>query len=475
MSHSQPITKNITDPTIQRIVLVIVTFGSFLTPFMMSALNIALPAIQKEFAADAILLSWVATSYLLATAVFLVPIGKIADIHGRNRIYKWGMIVFTVVSFSAGLVPNMNLLIVMRVLQGIGGAMLMTTGMALLTSVFPPQERGRALGFNVSAVYIGLSLGPFIGGFLTQMLSWRSIFLLIAPLGLVVVFLIHRYLKDEWADAKGEKLDIIGSLIYAVTLVALVYGSSLLPEIEGVVLMLCGIPGFFLFFRRQLSIPNPVFEVKLFRDNRVFAFSSIAALINYSGTIALTFLLSLYLQYIKAMSPQQAGLILIIQPVVMALVSPYAGKLSDKKEPALIASFGMGITAFGLFLLTFLSQNTPIALIVGALIIMGLGFGLFSSPNTNAIMSTVEQRFYGIASASVSTMRLLGQMFSMAIATLIISLYIGRNQITPDFYPMFLKSVKISFTLFSVLCAVGIFFSYSRGNVHTEEKTKANG
>ena len=456
--------------TTQRIVLIVITIGSFLTPFMMSAINIALPSIQRDFGADAVMLSWVATSYLLATAIFLVPIGKIADIHGRNRIYKWGFIIFTLVSFASGLVPTIELLILMRILQGVGGAMIMTTGMALLISVFPPQERGKALGFTVSAIYIGLSLGPFIGGFLTQQFGWQSIFLLIAPLGLIVIVLIQKYLSDEWADARGEELDVIGSVIYATTLVALVYGSTLLPQTKGIVLMLCGIPGFVFFIRRQLRIPNPVFEVRLFRDNRVFAFSSVAALINYSGTTAVTFLLSLYLQYIKAMTPQQAGLILIIQPIIMAVLSPYAGKLSDKKEPAVIASFGMGCTAFGLFLLTFLSQDTSLTLIISALIVLGLGFALFSSPNTNAIMSTVEKKYYGIASASVATMRLLGQMFSMAIATLIISLQIGKNQITPEFYPMFLKSINISFILFTCLCTIGIFFSYSRGNVHVRKE-----
>jgi MFS family permease len=354
----------------------------------------------------------------------------------------------------------------MRVLQGIGGSMILTTGVALITSVFPPQERGKALGLNVSAVYIGLSLGPFIGGFLTQSLGWRSIFLAIVPLGLIIIFLISKFLKTEWADAKEEKLDIPGSLIYALTLIALVYGSSLLPRTSGILLMLCGIPGFFLFVKRQLTIPNPVFEIRLFKNNKVFAFSNLAAMINYSGTTAMTFLLSLYLQYIKDMTPQQAGSILIIQPIAMAILSPYAGRLSDKKEPAIISSIGMAGTALGFFILTFLRQDSSISLIVCALIVLGLGFALFSSPNTNAIMGTVERKYYGIASASVSTARLLGQMFSMAIATLVISLFVGKNQITPEYYPMFIQSIHVCFIISFILCTIGIFFSYSRGNVH---------
>lgn len=452
--------------SLQRVVLAISVAGSFLTPFMISALNIALPSIQKEFSADAVVLSWIATSYLLATAVFLVPIGKIADIYGRARIYKYGIIIFTLFSFASGLAPNIELLILTRVLQGLSAAMISTTGMALITSVFPPQERGKALGISVSAVYIGLSIGPFLGGILTQALGWRSIFFTISPLGLVVIFLIFKYLHTDWADAKEEKLDIPGSLIYAVTLVAIVYGSSLLPSLPGILLMLCGIPGFILFIKRQLTVTNPVFEIRLFKRNKVFAFSNIAALINYAGSNATTFLLSLYLQYIKAMTPQEAGAILIIQPIAMALLSPFAGRISDKKEPAVISSLGMGCTALGLFILTFLSATTPLPVIICALLVLGIGFALFSSPNTNAVMSTVEKRYYGIASASVSTMRLLGQMLSMALATLLISLFVGKNQISPEYYPAFLDSIHVSFLISTLLCTIGIYFSSARGSVH---------
>lgn len=456
----------ISDQHLKKIILIIAVLGSFFTPFMLSALNIALPSIQSEFSADAVMLGWIATSYLLATAVCLVPIGKIADIYGRARLYKYGIIIFTLISFVSALVPTIELLILMRLLQGIGGAMILTTAIALVTSAFPPHERGKAIGFNVSAVYIGLSLGPFIGGILTERYGWRSIFLSTVPLGLFAIVLIFKYLKTDWAEAKEEKLDIPGSMIFALTLVAVVYGLSLLPSISGILLILCGIIGLFIFVKRQLSIPNPVFDVKLFKNNRVFAFSNLAALINYSATNAVTFLLSLYLQYIKAMTPQQAGAVLIIQPVIMAVLSPYAGRLSDKKEPALISSVGMASTALGLFILTFVNADSPLILIFAALVVLGLGFALFSSPNTNAIMSTVEKRYYGIASASVSTMRLLGQMLSMAIATLLISLWIGKNQITPEYYSMFLQSMHISFIIFASLCVIGIFFSSARGTLH---------
>lgn len=450
----------------KKVALIAAIFGSFLTPFMMSALNIALPAIQIEFDVNAIFLSWINTAYLLASAAFLVPIGKTADLFGHIRIFRLGIIIFTLVSLASAFSPSIEFFILMRVLQGIGGAMIFTTGIPILTKTFPPEERGKVLGLNVSSVYIGLSLGPSIGGVLTQALGWKSIFLVILPLGLFIIFLTFSFLKPEETSTQEDRLDILGSIIYALTLVALVYGSTRLPETIGIILIACSVPGFIIFVKRQISIPNPVFEIKLFRKNKVFAFSNVAALINYAASSAITFLLSLYLQYIKGLTPQQAGMILIIQPVVMAALSFQAGRLSDRIEPAFISSTGMACTALGLFALSFLTPATPNYFIYGALVILGLGFALFSAPNTNAIMGSVEKHNYGIASASVSTMRLLGQMFSMAIATLIISLFIGKNQIQPSVFPLFLKSIHWSFLIFSILCAIGVYFSLARGKVY---------
>jgi len=452
--------------TVKRTLLFMATAGSFLTPFMISSINIALPAIQKEFAADAVVLSWIATSFLLSSAVFLLPIGKLADILGRTRLYKWGIISFTAFTLASGFVPNIELLIMMRVLQGISASMIATAGMALITSVFPPQERGKALGFNVSAIYVGLGVGPFLGGFLTKYWDWRSIFLVLVPLGVLITVLTITYVKNDWADAKNDKLDIPGSMIFAVTLIALIYGSSILPDILGIILILFSIVCFVFFVKRQLKVPNPVLEIRLFQDNRVFAFSNVAALINYAGSYSVTFLLSLYLQYVQGMSSEHAGIILIIQPIIQSLISPLAGRISDKKEPANIASLGMAGTAAGLFLLSFIGPHTSLFLIIAALMVLGIGFALFSSPNTNAVMSSVDKHYYGIASASVSVMRVLGQMLSMATATLLISIFVGKNQITPEYYPQFLQSIHLAFLISACFCAVGIFFSLARGKIH---------
>jgi EmrB/QacA subfamily drug resistance transporter len=456
------------DKSLEKSALIVATLTSFMGPFTISSVNVALPTIQAEFSADAVLLSWVATSYLLAMAVFLVPFGKAADIYGRKKIFAWGLVVYTFSSFLAVFSFSMKILIAMRIIQGFGSAMFVTTGMAILTSVFAPSKRGRAIGIYVSAVYIGLSVGPFAGGFLTRYLGWRSIFAVVVPLGAVSVFMTMRYLKGEWADARGEKLDIRGSMLYGVTILALVYGASLLPQRVAVYLIIVGLAGLWIFIRLEMRVRYPVFEVRLFNQNKLFTFSSLAALINYSATFALTFLLSLYLQYIKNIPPQYAGSILIAQPIVMAVFSPLAGRLSDRIEPRLIASAGMMITAMGLFSFVFIGAGTPTVLIVLTLAFLGFGFSLFSSPNMNAIMSAVEKRYFGIASGTVATMRLLGQMASMAITMVVFAIFIGREPISSSNYDQFLKSVRVAFLFFSSLCTIGILFSMFRGQVRSD-------
>ena len=451
----------------KRSALVVATLTSFMTPFMGSSINIALPSIEKEFQIDAVLLSWVATSYLLAAAISLVPFGRLADIYGRKKIFTYGIVIFTISSFLSAISISAPMLILFRVFQGIGSAMIFATGIAILTSVFPPGERGKVLGINVAAVYIGLSLGPFLGGFLTQHFTWRSIFLVTIPLGLIIISLVLSKLKGEWADAKGEKFDLTGSMIYILAIIAVMYGISLLPAMRSLWLILFGLSGILAFVKWEMKIENPVFDLNLFRTNTVFAFSNLAALINYSATFAVAFLLSLYLQFIKELSPQSAGLILISQPIVQAVFSPFAGRLSDRIEPRIIASIGMTLSFIGLFLFTFLNENSTLQFIVANLILLGFGFALFSSPNTNAIMSSVEKRFYGLASGSVGTMRLLGMMISMGIATLIFAIFIGRVQITIEYYPVFIKSVKVAFIIFSILCFGGIFASLVRGRLRT--------
>jgi EmrB/QacA subfamily drug resistance transporter len=456
------------DRAVRLTALLIASLSSFITPFMLSSINIALPVIGKEFKTDAILLSWIATSYLLAAALCLVPFGKLADIYGRKKIFLIGMSLFTLTSFLSAISVSAPMLIVFRIFQGAGSSMCFATGMAILVSVYPPQERGKVLGIAVAAVYSGLSCGPFFGGLIVNHFSWRSIFLINIPFGVAIILLVFFKLKGEWKGAEGEKFDLTGSIIYSTAIFAFMYGISILPKPLSIILILTGLAGAVAFFKWETIVAHPVFEIPLFLNNRTFAFSCLAALINYSATFAVAFLLSLYLQYIKGLSPQGAGTVLVFTPIMQAVFSPFAGKLSDKVEPRVISSLGMALTAFGLIFLILLDNQTHLTFIIAVLVILGLGFALFSSPNMNAIMGSVDKRFYGIASASVGTMRLLGQMLSMGIVTLIFALFIGRAQITPQYYPMLINSTKLVFTVSTCLCICGIFFSLYRGRLRPD-------
>ncbi len=451
--------------SLKKSALAVATIGSFITPFMASSVNVALPYIGKSFRLDAVLLSWVATCFLLAAGVALAPAGRLGDIYGRKRLLTWGLGLFSLSSILCAAAFSAPVLILFRVMQGIGSGMIFASSTAILVSVFSPEERGRVLGITVTAIYIGLSSGPFVGGVLTLHLSWRSLFLLNGLLGFVVVGIVLLKLKGEWAEAGGERFDIAGAFIYGLTLIAIIYGLSLLPSLKSLWLIMVGILGGVFFVRWENRIKFPVFDVSLLRKNRVFALSNLAALIQYSATFAVTFLLSLYFQYIKGFDPRTTGLILISQPITMALFSPFAGKLSDKVEPRIIASLGMAITCAMLFALSFIRQDTGLFYIISCLLILGFGYALFSSPNINAIMGSVDKRYLGIASGSSGTARVLGQMLSMGLVTLVLSIIMGREQITEALHSDLLLSINVCYIILCAICFSGIFASLARGNI----------
>jgi EmrB/QacA subfamily drug resistance transporter len=452
----------IEETALKKSVLIVTTFSAFLTPFLGSAVNLALPSIGNDLNASAISLGWVISSFILSSAIFLLPFGKLGDIAGRKKIFTIGIFLFTISTFLIIFSGTITTLILLRVLQGFSSAMIFGTSLAIITSVFQSGERGRAMGINITATYLGLSCGPVIGGFLTQYFGWRSIFAFLVPFGIISFILIRWKIKKEWAEASHEKFDSKGFVIYGISMFSFMYGFSKLPSVFGLTLLISGILLVMVFFLFEKKALNPIFDINLILKNRVFAFSGLAALINYSATSATGFFISLYLQYLKGIDARTAGLIMIAQPVAMALLSPVAGKLSDKKNPGIIASIGMSLTAAGLILLCFLKGTTPLYVTILLLLLMGIGFGLFSSPNSNAIMSSVENHQLGVASGIVGTMRMAGQMISMGIAMMLIALNIGKGTINPLTFPGLISAMRTGFIIFSILSVFGIFASLAR-------------
>ena len=451
--------------SIVKITMAIVMITAFITPFTGNAINLGIPQIGREYGLDQFGLSWVVTSYLMASAAFLLPFGRVADIYGRKKVFLTGMFFFSVTSLGCGLALSFPVLIFFRVLQGIASAMIFGTSMAILTSVVPAKERGKSMGLTVAMTYLGLSLGPVLGGLICSTVGWRGIFYLTFVVSLVIFSLTITKLPGEWIGAENERFDKWGSILWILGIVLFLYGlSNIANGFQYIVIFILGLLLLIAFTIYENKIAYPLLPIRAFLKNRSFTFSNLAALINYSATFALIYLMSLYLQNIQKIDTAQAGLILLFQPIIMAAFSPLAGRLSDRINSQIIASVGMSITTIGLFFFIFLDDKTSILLIMSNLAFIGLGFALFSSPNTNAVMSSVDRTFYGVASSTLGTMRLLGQTLSMTIVTLITS--IGMKNLTLDsmlYTSSFLKSSKTSFTVFTILCFIGIFASLARG------------
>ena len=403
-----------------------------------------------------------ATVYLISTAVFQIPFARVADLVGRKKIFLLGLLVFSLFSGLCGFASNENMLISFRFLSGIGSAMMFGTNIAIITSLFPVEIRGKALGINTAVVYAAMAAGPFLGGMLTQYLGWQSIFFTSSGIGILLFILSFFILKKEWVESRNEKFDIVGSILYGIGIASVIYGFSSLTRIEGIVSLIAGtgvFVGFIFFEKRQAS---PVFNVRLFSGNKVFTLSSLAALINYAATAAIAFMLSLYLQYVRGLEVSQAGLILIVQACVQSIFSLIAGNLTMRYSSDKLATAGMSLIVVVLIGLVFLSQTTPYWILVCLLVLLGIGFGIFSSPNTNVIMGSVDKKHYTQASATTGTMRLTGQAFSMGIAGMAISFYIGDNKIIPELHTDFMQSMQMIFIIFVVLCIIGVYASTAR-------------
>lgn len=443
-------------------ILFIICLASSLVPFMTSSLNLALPEINKDLSVKATMSGWIPASYMLSTAIFQIPFARIADIIGRRKIFLCGVILFLIFSVLSGFAYSEIDLIIYRFCSGIGSAMMFGTSMAILTSSIPKERRGQALGINTAVVYSSLAAGPFLGGLLTEHLGWHSIFFISAGISLLVFIGSLFILKDDWKSEGKQKFDYIGAILYAIGLSSLIYGFSKLPHSIGFILLGLGSVILILFALYEKKQSQPVFDVNMFSSNRIFRLSSLSALINYSATFAVSFMLSLYLQYVQGLSPVKAGLILIIQSVVQSIVSLKSGKLSDKISPALLATTGMSIIAVGLLFLCFVNENSSLYYIASILLFLGIGFGIFSSPNMNIIMSSVDTKYYGMASATSGTMRLTGQAFSMGIAMMAISLFIGNIEISFETHTGLLRSMRMTFIVSLILCLLGIYTSSIR-------------
>lgn len=443
-----------------------VLLNAFSTPLMLSGVNVALPAIARDLGLQAVTMSWIPMAYLMASAMFVLIFGRVADLLGRRKVFLTGTALVILTSLLGALAQNGALLLAARFLQGLSAAMLYATQVAIVSSVFPAGERGRAIGLIVAAVYAGLASGPLLGGLAVEAWGWRASFLLQLPLAVAVLYLGLLKVPGDWRAEGPSCFDTFGAFTYAGGILLLCLGVTWMPDIRAVLLLLLAALVLGLFLRHARDSAAPLWDVRLFFSNRLFTLSCLAALIMYSATYANVVLISLYLQYLKGLPAGSAGLIMMVQPLAMALLSPLAGRLSDRVEPRFLASLGMALTAAGLAGLALLDVASPLEVIVLALLLTGVGFSLFSSPNVNAVMGAVDKQHLGSAGSTVATMRVLGQLLSIVLVTLAMTLILDNREIGPGNFEQLELAITLSFGIAAGICLPGIVISLKRGRAH---------
>jgi EmrB/QacA subfamily drug resistance transporter len=425
--------KRITDEDVHRRrwqLLALTSVGAFMWPLDGSIVSVAMPVIGQELHLSFTAAVWVSAAFLLTSAVLLIPAGRLADQHGRVRYYLFGIAGFTVASLLCALSVNGSWLIGARIMQGAAAALMGATSAAIVTAVFPPRERGRALGINVMAVYIGLTVGPPLGGFIADSVGWRWIFLINLPIG-VVVLLWGWFMLPRSERVPGTRLDVVGSVLLGAFLVTLLVPLTFSVEWGWaspltVGLLLVSAVSFVAFVIVERRVASPILNLDLVLKNRLFAAANTAALLNYMALYGISLLTAIFLELVQAQSASLTGWLLLSMPLLMAVLSPFSGRLSDRIGSRAPATGGMVAIATGMILLAFASETAPLWFFAACLAVVGLGMAAFSAPNTSAIMGSVRRDQLSQASAFLATMRTSGQALSVALLGGIAASQLGR-------------------------------------------------
>src|SRR5438132_2227618 len=472
------------------VVLFLVALGGFMTTLDSSIVNIALPAIAHTFGVGVSgAIEWIIIGYLIVIAAFLLTLGRLADMVGRKPIYEAGLVIFVLGSIFSGAAPSLALLIIARLLQGVGGAFIFAVNAAMITSAFPASERGRALGLNAVVVALGVSAGPTIGGLITQYLTWRWIFYVNVPIG-ALVFIIGMRMLTEPLQRNKERFDPLGAVLFAIGLASMTLGFSFGQEwgwtspgiISSLVVGVVALVAAVLVERR---VPDPILNLSLLK-NRVFASANISFLFCMLALFAPGFLLPFYFEELRGFPAVQAGLLLTPLSLTLAMMAPLKGSLADWFGSRLLAPLGLAIACFWLALLRQLNAHSSLWDIIWRLVVIGIGQGLFQSPNTRALMGAAPPDEQGVASGLLSTSRVIGQAMSVALAGTIFTAFgaaaagvllsaQGHNLSTSsvsDLQNTFLAGFHAAFIVCAAIAAIGIFTSLVRGNENKNRQTQ---
>ena len=449
----------------QYLILLATSLGVLMNPLLASMLILALPNIGADFLVSARDLGWMSTAYILANAVCLVPGAWFVDKTGYKKSFIAGTVIVAVTCVLSAFSNSYASLLTWRVLSGVGVSLLMITSLAILTRIFPREKRGFVIGINTTMVYVGLTLGPFLGGILTETLGWHSIFLIMAPVVLFSGIMLALCMKTEFT-LPVKKFDGVGALLYAVSMLTLMYGLSTITDTGSIFLAGFGLILFAVFVWYELRRENSILHIRLFFENKRFARSAYAALLNYAAVYAVTYMVSLYLQSVGQLNAAEAGMIMLFQPLIQVVATPAAGKISDKVDAKYLVTGGMILTIVGLLFLSGLglSMTNVAGYIMITQVFIALGAALFSAPNTSTIMGSVAPAEYSTASSIVSVVRQVGMLISMAVCMAAISVFVGgTDMLGPDMYAPFVEALRVSMLISTALAVFGVFFSWFRG------------
>ena len=440
---------------------------SFMTTFMSSALNLSVPSLESYFSVNAAYVSWIVSSYTIAVAAMSLPMGKVSDVTSRRTVFLTGIAGFGILSAISIFAPSIGVLMLLRALSGTCAAMIFATNNAILISAFPHSVQGKMLGYSVAATYIGLTAGPVAGGLLNSSFGWRSIFAASAAISAMAFLAAFKAVPKDAPASHVSGVDTAGIVLYISSIVLSLIGMTSLGSGDTAPYMLAvGIIILVLFFlhegRREKTEKNTIMRVSMFRQSRTFTFSCLAALLNYGATFAISYEMSIYLQVILGIPSGKAGLMLITMPAAQALLSPLTGSLSDRIRPSVLASTGMGVCAVTLLLYSRIDGDSSIFYVMSVMGMTGMGFALFSSPNTNAILSCVSKKDYGVANSIIATMRTYGQSSGMAVLSSITAVVLGTGTLETSPHTDILHMMHVSFITFACICVLGLFFSLAR-------------
>lgn len=452
-------------------VIIIAVLANFLAAYTSNTVVMALPQIAYELNLSNIMQNWIVTIYLITIAVLSVPLGKIASKKGFKRSFIFGSIIFFLGAIGTVLASDIPTLFFFRIFQAIGASFTFVCALSMIVSAVPPNKRGAAIGINIASGHIGISLAPVLGGFLTYNFGWRSIFIITFPISILIILFTIFKVKDEWTLGEDDKIDIIGGIVYALGITTFIYGFTTLNQLKGLIFTTIGIIILLLFIIFEIKSETPIFDISLYK-NKIFTLSNIAYLFSYIGVFAVTTIMNYHFQYIRSWNPDITGLILLATPLTQSIITPYSGRLSDRVNPQKLCSFGMFIVTISLIILVSVNGKTDLWIIVFALAMEGLGYGLFLSPNTNSIMSSIPRENTGMGSAAVTTIRMIGQTLSIGLLSLVFAIVMGNVLISPKVYPELAKSCQITLIIGVVLTIISLIASLISMKINNKNSLK---